>query len=332
MRFDTHNMWFRKLDEPIDAVVTWVDGEDPVHEKKLESYLGRRAKKRPKAAAKTRYADRGELEYCIASLIHFAPWLRRIYIVTDEQTPGFLETVDPELAQRVSVVDHKVIFQDFHRNLPTFNSLSIETMLWRIPGLADNFIYFNDDCFLIKSVEPENFFNDDGVVLRGTFRSPVRQRPMRKIARLMGRGRPTRRTLQSEAAALAGVADQYLDVDHIPHPMRVSTFRDYFAEHPEQLGRNSSFPLRDVRQFWPIALANHLELKHQSAQISSLPKSLYLSASAGTCDKKALTSVEENPDCKFLCAQSLDNVSDEFLSFWKAWMDKTVGRLTRAPT
>ncbi|MEP1216522.1 MAG: stealth family protein [Marinobacter sp.] len=324
-------MSFTKSDEPIDAVVTWVDGEDPVHEKKLESYLGRRAKKRPKAAAKTRYADRGELEYCLASLIRFAPWLRRIYIVTDEQTPGFLETLPSDVAQSVSVVDHKIIFQDFHNNLPTFNSLSIETMLWRIPGLANNFIYFNDDCFLIKAVEPGNFFSDDGVVLRGTFRSPVRRRPMRKLARWFGIGRPTRRTLQSEAAALAGLDDQYLDVDHIPHPMRVSTFRDFFARHPEQLGRNSSFPLRDVRQFWPIALANHLELKHHSAQISSVPKSLYLSVSAGTCDRESLIDVEGDPDCKFLCAQSLDKVSDEFLGVWKAWMDKTVGRLTRAP-
>lgn len=324
-------MSFGKFDEPIDAVVTWVDGEDPVHEKKLESYLGRRAKKRPKAAAKTRYADRGELEYCIASLIRFAPWLRHIYVVTDEQTPGFLDAVAPEVAQRVSVVDHKVIFQDFHHNLPTFNSLAIETMLWRIPGLSNNFIYFNDDCFLIKPVEPENFFCEDGVVLRGTFRSPVRQRPMRRLARLVGQGRPTRRTLQSEAAALAGLVDQYLDVDHIPHPMRVRTFRDFFTEHPEQLGRNSSFPLRDVRQFWPIALANHLEVKNNSAQISPLPKSLYLSVSAGTCDRESLIGVEGDPDCKFLCAQSLDNVSEEFLNFWKAWMDKTVGRLTRAP-
>lgn len=331
MGFDTHSMSFSKFDEPIDAVVTWVDGEDPAHEKKLEAYLGRRAKKRPKAAAKTRYADRGELEYCITSLIRFAPWLRRIFVVTDEQTPGFLGRVAPEVTQRVSVVDHRVIFRDFHSNLPTFNSLSIETMLWRIPELSNNFIYLNDDCFLVKDVEPDNFFSDDGVVLRGTFRPLVRQQPTRKLARLLGRGRPTLRTLQSEAAAMAGITGQYLDVGHIPHPMRVSTFRDYFAKYPEPLKRNASFPLRDVRQFWPIALANHLELKHGSARISSIPTSLYLSASAEPWGRESLLRIEDYPECKFLCAQSLDNVSDEFLSFWKAWMDKTVGRLTRAP-
>lgn len=319
----------QNIDEPIDAVVTWVDGEDPLHRQKLEAYLGWRAKQRPRAAAKTRYADRGELEYCIASLIRFAPWLRHIFIVTDEQTPGFLQFLPEHIADRVSIVDHKVIFDGVTDRLPTFNSLSIETVLWRIPGLANNFIYFNDDCFLVKPVEPESFFKNDRVVLRGTFRPLVKQRATKKLKSFLGLGRPTRRTLQSEAAAMVGIADQYLDVDHIPHPMRVSTFRDYYAENPEQIQRNASYPLRSVRQFWPITLANHLEIYRHAAEISTTPESLYLSSSAGKSDIESLVEVERRPECRFLCAQSLDNASEEFMNFWVSWMDSTVGRFQR---
>lgn len=320
-------MSFQKQDFPIDAVVTWVDGDDPAHSEKLEAYLGRRLKRRPKAAEKTRYADRGELEYCIASLLRFAPWLGHIYIVTDNQVPGFMSSIPPSVANRITIVDHRTIFDGYTEHLPTFNSLSIETMLWRIPGLANNFIYFNDDVFLIKPVAPADFFSSNGVVLRGTFRPRKKRRFSSRLARMLGKGRPTVRTLQSDAAAQVGVAGRYLDVNHIPHPMRVSTLRDYFASHPRQLQRNVTYRLRNVGQFWPIALANHLEIKQGSADFSKLPLSLYLSSSAKRGDMESLLDAEKCPDCKFLCAQSLDQATEEFVALWVSWMDENVGRL-----
>ena len=44
--------------------------------------------------------------------------------------------------------------------LPTFNNRCIELNLHRISGLAEQFVYFNDDMFLLKSVSPEDFFVD----------------------------------------------------------------------------------------------------------------------------------------------------------------------------
>lgn len=322
-------MSYRTVNEPIDAVITWVDGEDPEHKQKLERYLGWRARWKPKAAATTRYADRGELEYCIASLIRFAPWLRHIFIVTDEQTPSFLSFLPTELADQVSVVDHKVIFGDDRDKLPTFNSLSIETMLWRIPDLANNFIYLNDDCFLVKPVGPESFFKDGRVVLRGKFRPLIRPRVQTRIKHFFRLGRLTLRRLQSRAASLAGFTDQYLDAGHIPHPMRVSTFHDYFKENPQQLLSNSAYPLRSVRQFSPIALANHLEIKSNMAKISALPESLYLGSEPGIHDVESLIELETRSECRFLCAQSLDKASEEFMGFWVPWMNKVVGSIQR---
>ncbi len=51
-------------DEPIDAVIMWVDGSDPIHAEKLHRYLEKLGGKRPTAANKTRFHDAGELDYC----------------------------------------------------------------------------------------------------------------------------------------------------------------------------------------------------------------------------------------------------------------------------
>ncbi|WP_165857709.1 stealth family protein [Marinobacter sp. JSM 1782161] len=316
----------RTTDAPIDAVITWVDGDDPAHRQKLEQCLGWRARWKPKAAARTRYADSGELEYCVSSLLRFAPWLRRIFIVTDAQTPAFLNNLPRDLADRVRVVDHTAIFAGYEDLLPTFNSLSIETMLWRVPGLADRFIYFNDDCFLVKPVAPSDFFDDDHPVLRGDIRPLAKDAADKRLKRLFGIGRPSLRTLQCEAARLAGGASRFLVVGHVPHPMRVSTLSDYFASHPQPMRRNASYPLRNIRQFWTVALANNLEWLKGTARLSETPESLYLGSAPGAREIELVESIDERPECRFLCAQSLDGASEEFMAFWVSWMDRTVGR------
>lgn len=52
----------------------------------------------------------------------------------------------------------KIIFPS--KYLPTFNCNPIELNFHRIPGLAEKFVYFNDDMFLLRPVEPEIFFKN----------------------------------------------------------------------------------------------------------------------------------------------------------------------------
>mgnify|MGYP003302698541 CR=1 FL=1 len=149
----------------IDAVITWVDGKDPRHREKRMKYASAGQLKSDDKAGETRYADLGEIFWCVASLNRYAPWLNKIYIVTDEQDPGldaFLERNFPEGYIPVEIVDHKVLFKGYEDCLPTFNSVSIESMTWRIPGLSDRFLEFNDDLMLLAPVAPEDFFLPDG--------------------------------------------------------------------------------------------------------------------------------------------------------------------------
>ncbi|MCK7538203.1 MAG: hypothetical protein MZV63_48255 [Marinilabiliales bacterium] len=50
--------------------------------------------------------------------------------------------------------------RDTRNYLPTFNSISIANMIWRIKGLSENFVYFNDDTFLMREYKPEDWFPD----------------------------------------------------------------------------------------------------------------------------------------------------------------------------
>ena len=50
--------------------------------------------------------------------------------------------------------------RDRPQYLPTYNSHTIELNLHRIPGLSENFVYFNDDVFLIRPVTPQHFFKN----------------------------------------------------------------------------------------------------------------------------------------------------------------------------
>src|SRR5690606_9013586 len=112
--------------------------------------------------------DAGEIEYCVASILRFAPWFRRIHIVSDAQTPALVQRVRrSEWRDRIRMADHREIFRKFERHLPTFNSRSIISLLWRIPELAERFVYFNDDMALLQPVRERDFFRDGRVVLRG---------------------------------------------------------------------------------------------------------------------------------------------------------------------
>jgi hypothetical protein len=230
----------------IDAVISWVNGADPAHRDKLQNYLREADLPATGPADPTRFGDCGEINYCVASLFRFAPWLRTIHIVTDDQTPDLINRLrDSPYAERLRVVDHREIFVGLEQHLPTFSSLAIETMLWRIPGLAEHFIYFNDDVFLIRPVQPEDFFRGEAVVLRGKWREVARRESGQRLKALIARLRPARaaksrparvsnHAAQQRTADMLGFDEEFFQVPHCPHPMRRSVLAQYFDRRPRK--------------------------------------------------------------------------------------------------
>lgn len=144
--------------EPIDAVYTWVDDKDAAWQQRRAAAQGLELNLSADALDAARTRNRNELLYSIRSLQAYASWIRHIWVVTDDQVPTWLDPSQPGL----TVVSHKDIFTD-PGTLPVFNSHAIESQLHHIPGLADHFLYFNDDVFLGRPVRPEAFFLGNGV-------------------------------------------------------------------------------------------------------------------------------------------------------------------------
>lgn len=140
------------MDQAIDFVITWVDGNDPAWREQMRSY--RNDADLGPGVTDDRYRDWGILPYWFRGVDQFAPWVRTIHFVTWGHVPSWLDVTNPH----INIVRH----EDFipKEYLPTFNSNAIELNLHRIDGLSEQFVYFNDDMFLCRAMKPQNFFRD----------------------------------------------------------------------------------------------------------------------------------------------------------------------------
>jgi hypothetical protein len=130
-----------------------VNGSDPELIRLINKYKAIHGVSDSDAYEQHRFQDNNQLKFSLRSIEKFAPWARHIIIVTNGQTPAWLNLSHP----KIRLVTHEQIFPD-KSHLPTFNSLAIESHLHRIPGLSRRFIYFNDDILLGKPVTIEDFY------------------------------------------------------------------------------------------------------------------------------------------------------------------------------
>jgi hypothetical protein len=154
LRHEEHDPF--QLSFPIDVVYTWVDGSDEGWRRKKRKAQAMLGMLDELVTTEARFACRGELKYSLRSLECFAPWVNRIFIVTDQQVPRWLDTKNP----RIRVVDHREIIPEQY--LPTFNSHVIEAHLHRIPELSEHYLYFNDDVMLARPLSAEHMFGSNG--------------------------------------------------------------------------------------------------------------------------------------------------------------------------
>jgi len=152
----------------IDLVYLWLDGSDPAWQAKKNAFTGN-VTEDTSLNCKGRYANNDELKYSLRSVEKYAPWIRKIFIVTDNQIPAWLNTENP----KIEIIDHKDILPKVC--LPCFNSSVIEYHIYKIPGLSEHFLYSNDDMFLNKPVQPGMFFAADGLPIIRQFPKPFRR-------------------------------------------------------------------------------------------------------------------------------------------------------------
>jgi len=266
---------------PIDAVIAWVDGRAPEHIKMRASYsdhsetLQATSPLASEVNAPRRWSYANELDICLRSIHRHAPWMRRIFIVTNGQVPQGLEDLPPALRAKVKIIDHTIIFEGHLDWLPTFNSIAIETMIWRIPDLAERFVYFNDDMFLAGPCTQELFFPEDGdkTTLMGKWMSV----PDNKISKFK---KSIYRSAKLNAAKAMGYSNtQFFSSAHVAMPMRVSVMKAMHDENSEWLERNASARFRGAEQYLVQGLFAHYIIKTDKATFSKTRFDQNLSAS-----------------------------------------------------
>lgn len=135
----------------IDVVILWLDSKDASWQSRFNHYAPK-SNQIETDQSEERFRDWGCLRYWFRGIEQFAPWVRTVHLVTANQAPEWINRECDKL--------HLVNHEDFipKEYLPTFSCNPIEDNLHRIEGLAEHFIYFNDDFFLTAPVTPERFF------------------------------------------------------------------------------------------------------------------------------------------------------------------------------
>ena len=132
-----------------DAVISYVDPSDKLWAKDYSNATGNYNISGP------RFRSWGTLRYLFKAISENMPFVDRIILLVarESQVPIWVNT------ETVRIVKHiEFIPKEF---LPTFNSCTIESFMYRISDLSEHFIYFNDDMFPLNLLHVGDFFTED---------------------------------------------------------------------------------------------------------------------------------------------------------------------------
>ncbi len=310
----------------IDAVITWVDGNDQKLQDKKNLYL--QSEINPQiGTGKTLFADSGEIEFCVRSLFKYAPWVGSIFIVTDNQVPTFISKMKSSLQRRIKIIDHSELFKKYEHILPVFNSLAIETLLWNIDELSDDFIYLNDDMMLVRPTPIEAFIDNDKYIFNYSikkFRKSNFASKLRDYFR--SQSKFSFRKVKERSARLVMHEEQifYLDLPHCPYIMNKKILKKILDMHPEEFLNNLSYKFRNKKQLWSVGLFTNYIYYRGKAKISNQFKTGQIKGKtfSKTRIKKELKALEDDPQIYFFCIQSMDQMSENNHNIMLNWLQQ----------
>ena len=232
------------VDFEIDMVFSWVDGsgDEFVREraKRMQSYVVGEGDD-----SEARYRQIDELKYALRSVHLFAPWVRRIFIATDSPAPAWLAK-----HPKVTIVRSEEMFADTSV-LPTHNSHAVESQLHRIAGIAEHFLYSNDDMFFGRPVSPSLFFSPGGIT-----------RFVEASTRIgLGDTHPGRSGFENAARVNRALLRERFGkvttrhLEHCAAPLRTSVMAELEAAFPEEFARTAASRFRSATD---ISVTNSL--------------------------------------------------------------------------
>jgi hypothetical protein len=304
-----------EIDFAVDAVYMWVDDSDPAWRERREQ-ARRSAQDRGEpveaaALAPSRYRDRGELRASLRSLEMFAPWIRQIYLVTDQQRPSWLDAD----SARVKVVDHREFFTDVDA-LPCFNSRAIGSQLHRIPGLAEHYLILNDDVLFNKPASPYDFFTPEGALKIVLSRSHLPRLPEALLTTLEhSRTNSARLILRDFGQRVTRL------FAHAPLAQRRSIGAELMQAYPEEIGQTMRHQFRSPLDYETNAwLHQYRALFTGRAVLAATPFAYFNSDAAAT--QQRLAADKDFADALFLCINDTDGGAGDDGSWVTSWLQR----------
>ena len=305
---------------PIDIVLPWVDGDDPKHIKHRNMFCTDYGETlREDVGGNSRFQSLGEIRHCVESINMFAPFIRKIFIVTDNQDPQLEDHIREKFPHGhipMEIVDHRIIFKGFEEYLPVFNSRAIEAMIWRIPELSEHFILMNDDFMFVNHVSPEDFFRNGKTVCYAK-RKLILWSKLIGLFRKKSKGhkRISFKESMINAALIMKRNNSYLYLGHTPRALKKSFYEDFFSQREDVMKRNISFRFRDGRQYNSQELFYISEDRKGQCLITPFTKKLlYIMPKRGGryIDRK-LAKMDRNKSALFCCINtiSLAGIDDQ---------------------
>lgn len=228
----------------IDMVFSWVDGSSTDFQRERAKRMqGHVVGHGDESDARFRQID--ELRYALRSVYLFAPWVRRIFIATDSPTPHWLAE-----HPRVTIMRSEDFFAD-PSVLPTHNSHAVESQLHNIPGLAEHFLYSNDDMFFGRPMSPGMFFSPGGITK--FIEAPTRIGLGENNASRSGFENAARVNRALLLKRFGKVTTRHLE--HTAAPLRKSVMRELESEFPQDFARTAASRFRSATD---ISVTNSL--------------------------------------------------------------------------
>lgn len=240
-------------DFDVDVVYTWVNSDDKKWKRKYNNIFG--------------YNDNGfdariqntinswdEIELSIKLLRKNLPWVNNIYVVTIRP-----QTLPKRIIDKYNII---IIHHDeIGINHLTFNSMSIECNIHKIPNLSERFIYFNDDAYITKYINKSDLFTKDGLPISIINESKT-FRKLPKINNYM-------KALNNCKYLINSLGFFFLCIDHFPSPSTKSVINKTSKIFSKDWDNTSKSIIRSPTNIIPLYLASALGMSNNEYKYST---------------------------------------------------------------
>jgi hypothetical protein len=304
---------------PIDIVYLWVDANDPTWLQKNIEFKESYNELNPDnfqnltrdAIYTERYKQINELYYSILSVKKYMNWVRNIYVVVDEQKPEWFDDLKQTMPN-IHLVDIREIMEPQY--IPCYNSIAIETNIYKIPGLSEYFLYFNDDMFVGNHISKQEFIRPDGKIIVIPHHEKIK-------------------TMYKEMTAhkyhiinMKRMLDYHFGekertrIQHVPLLLRKSIYKEIVEKFPEEI-RNNHTPFRDKINFHIHYFVQWYMIEKKLAYMSYIPNVVIYQTFTNEMILKYLENIQKG-QYKLFCINTMseDKIKELIvIHFLKEW-------------